>query len=340
MNISDDVIQFYAIVRKYHWCYELFLGATSLTLNSIVVYMAMTTRNRVIGSFCYVVIMSLISDIIYAAANVISMMVVEVKGGLLYFITLGPFSHSGYPYNFLMCSIYLAGLYMVFFSIGLQFIYRYFALCRSHLTIFQFSMLFVATTAYCALEAFTGFLVFDGETPEGTELIREHPMYMHDTPTYIIVDPRKPAAKLHILSTQLNVIFMYIVIFYTGRKINSKLREASKSMSQSTKNAQRQLTRVMVLQAVYPTIIICIPTMVATVFTQLRMDAAWAGLYMVPCATLVPFVNSVTLLLVIPSFRRRFFGSLPFRKSQVGQTTMDSKIISLNPRPSDISVTN
>ncbi|CAD5233499.1 unnamed protein product [Bursaphelenchus xylophilus] len=314
MNVSPELVAFYTTLRRYHAHYEVALGVISLSLNGFVVYMAMTTRNRVMRSYCWVVLMSMFADIIYVLANMTSMMVVEVKGGLMYFLTLGPFSHGSNLTGKVMGSLSLTVLYMVIATLGIQFIYRYYALCKTPLTLTQFSLIYLAVTVYCVIDAAIGGFIFDGEDVERTRMIQEHPMYMHDTPTYMIVDPKNPIHSVHVVFSQLIVVVVYVVVIYTSRKINEKLKEASAGMSKPTRDAQRQLNRVMVLQATYPAIIVGCPVIVATVFAQLHLDVLWCGLYLAPSVSLIPIANALTMILVIPTFRRRLLNCPLSRK--------------------------
>ncbi|CAD5233501.1 unnamed protein product [Bursaphelenchus xylophilus] len=317
MTVSQELVDFYTTLRHYHAYYEITLAAISLSLNGFVVYMAMTTRNRVMRSYCWVVLMSMFADIVYVSTNLTSMMVVEVKGGLMYFITLGPFSHYPNPAGKVMGALFLTGLYMVIATLGMQFVYRYYALCKTPLTLTQFSLIYLVVTVYCVSDAAIGGFIFDGEDVERTRMIQEHPMYTHNTPTYMIVDPRKPSHSVHLVFSQLIVVVVYVVVIYTSRKINEKLKKASETMSSSTRDAQRQLNRVMILQATYPAIIVGCPVLMATGFTQLHLDILWCGLYLVPSVSLIPIANSVTMILVIPAFRKRLLSCLSLRKVKV-----------------------
>ncbi|CAD5230685.1 unnamed protein product [Bursaphelenchus okinawaensis] len=249
-------------------------------------------------------------DIFYATSNLVAMTVVEVKSGLMFFLTLGPFSHSPYPANFIMTSIFLTSLYIVIITLGMQFLYRYYALCKTSMKLSKFLTIYSIGILYCLCDGFIVCLIFSGESEEHTMLIKEHPMYMFDTPTYIVLDPQKPLPLFHTMVTQLIVFAVYVLIFYTGRQINQRLNEASTSMSDRTKDAQRQLNRVMVLQAAYPAVIVGLPVLVATICTQLQLNILWSGLYLVPSVSVIPIANSLTIMLVIPTFRRRIAAGL------------------------------
>uniref|UniRef100_A0A1I7SHD7 7TM_GPCR_Srx domain-containing protein n=2 Tax=Bursaphelenchus xylophilus TaxID=6326 RepID=A0A1I7SHD7_BURXY len=257
--------------------------------------------------------------------------VVEVKGGVSFFITLGPFEHTGYPYNFLMASLFLGALYTTVFTLGMQFVYRYFALCRNPLTVAEFAGMYFSGVFSMFAIALLSFFAFRDMSEEDTELLKGHPAYTYDTPIYMAVDPGSVHSRLHIAFSQSTVICVYAVIIYTGRKINAKLRDVSTDMSESTRAAHKQLNKVMIIQASYPAVVLGLPILVATLCIQLRVDVLWAGLYLVPSASLIPMANAITVMLVIPSFRNRLLGKL--QKSGKIKGVSGSKAFSTELKP-------
>lgn len=78
---------------------------------------------------------------------------------------------------------------------------------------------------------------------------------------------------------------------------------------------------VMQLQAFYPGIIIGIPVFVATVFTTMKLDLDWTGLYICTSCSTVPIANALTVLLVIPVFRRKVVRFLTCNRVTVGHSS-------------------
>uniref|UniRef100_A0A1I7SI53 G protein-coupled receptor n=2 Tax=Bursaphelenchus xylophilus TaxID=6326 RepID=A0A1I7SI53_BURXY len=234
--------------------------------------------------------------------------VVEIKGGVCFFLPLGPFRHSPYPYNFLMASLFLGAVYTTVLTLGMQFVYRYCALCRTPLTVPQFAAMYFAGVSSMFAASFASFFVFRGVTPQDTEILRQHPAYQEDTPVYMAVDPTSVRSTAHLIFTQVIIFGVYVVIVYTASKINKKVRDATAGMSKYTRKAHRQLNKVMIMQALYPGILLGTPVIVACVGVEFRLDVPWLGIYLVPSASLLPIVNAITVMTVIPSIRKRVFG--------------------------------
>uniref|UniRef100_A0A1I7SKR7 G_PROTEIN_RECEP_F1_2 domain-containing protein n=1 Tax=Bursaphelenchus xylophilus TaxID=6326 RepID=A0A1I7SKR7_BURXY len=178
----------FVAIRHYHFYYELLLASISFLLNGIVVYLALTMANRTIRNYCRILLMSVAGDLIYTCLNLLTMMIVEIRAGMMYFITTGPFIHSTYPYNMLMCALWLSGMYVTIMTIMVQFVYRYYALCRTALSITQFVSLYCLGLTWCLCQGFAAFLCFEAETPENREILQGHPLYSFNTPTFVTGD--------------------------------------------------------------------------------------------------------------------------------------------------------
>ncbi|CAD5233504.1 unnamed protein product [Bursaphelenchus xylophilus] len=307
MNVSEMVEndRLFVAIREIHFVYELVLATVSFSLNGIVVYLALTMKNQTTRNYCRILLMSVLGDILYTAMNLVTMMIVEIRAGKMYFITTGPFIHSAYPYNMLMCALWLTGMYVTIMTIMVQFVYRYNALCKSGLSATRFVFTYCLGMTWCIGQGFAAFLCFEPANEADTRTLQGHPLYSFNTPTFVTGDTENLGPIVHFASSQLSVVVLYVIIIYTGRKIHKVLHSGDLSMSKSTKEAQKKLNKVMALQATYPGVIVGLPVVVATVMAQLKMDAAWTGMYLVTSVSTIPVINAITVLLVIPSFRKR-----------------------------------
>ncbi|CAD5230701.1 unnamed protein product [Bursaphelenchus okinawaensis] len=308
VNVTEDDIAFITTVRTAHFWYEIILAVVSIGLNGWVVYLAFTTKNSTMKSFCWVLLMSVSGDIVYALFNLASMVVIEVKRGKMFVMINGPFRHSLYPIPHLLMSLYMMGMFAIIMTIMVQFIYRYYALCKRPMTMTEFVGLYAVGWIWALIEGFSGFVIFDVATDENTAIIEKHPLYAYDTPVYITGDVSvNTCILIQAFFSELAIVSMYVVIIITGRRIHAKLNSNSLNMSKSTKEAQNKLNRVMALQAIYPGVIIGIPICMASVAVQFKMDMPWAGYYIVTSISSMPVINAITVLVGIPSFRRRIF---------------------------------
>ncbi|CAD5220420.1 unnamed protein product [Bursaphelenchus okinawaensis] len=130
-------------------------------------------------------------------------------------------------------------------------------------------------------------------------------MYAVDTPEYMVGNGDNLEVVAHFFGTQVINVVAYIVIFIVHHRITRHLKDQGAKLSSSSAYSQRRLSLVMKLQAIYPGLVFGIPCFFATTMTQLKMDVGWSGLYIATSISLLPVVNSLTMLFVIPSFRGR-----------------------------------
>uniref|UniRef100_A0A1I7SHX1 G protein-coupled receptor n=2 Tax=Bursaphelenchus xylophilus TaxID=6326 RepID=A0A1I7SHX1_BURXY len=233
--------------------------------------------------------------------------IVEIRAGKMWFITTGPFIHSGYPYNMLMSSLYLSGMYVTIMTIMVQFVYRYEVLCKNTTSMKKFFKLYALGIIWSVVQGFLTWPCFDPPSEEDTAILKSHPMYTFDTPTYVNGDVKNLSTMIHFTSSQVVIILLYVVVVITGRRIHKVLNSEQVKMSKNTRDAQSKLTTVMLLQATYPGIIVGTPVFIGCGMAQMKMDVLWSGMYFVTSISFIPIANALTVLLVIPSFRRRIF---------------------------------
>ncbi|CAD5233505.1 unnamed protein product [Bursaphelenchus xylophilus] len=267
----------FAAIRHYHFLYELVLASISFLLNGVVVYLALTMKSKNTRNYCRILLMSVMGDMIYTALNFVTMMIVEIRAGKMYFITTGPYIHSTYPNNMLMCALWLTGMYVTIMTIMVQFVYRYYALCKNGLSVAKFALLYCLGMTWCVGQGFASFANL--------------------------------GPILHFCCSQISIVVLYVIIVTTGRRIQKVLNSDTLNMSTNTKDAQKKLNKVMALQATYPGLIVGLPVLLATIMAQLKMDVSWSGMYIAPSISAIPIINAITVLLVIPSFRKRIMGS-------------------------------
>ncbi|CAD5233506.1 unnamed protein product [Bursaphelenchus xylophilus] len=313
MNLTTPTLgepdPLFVAIRRYHAIYELLLAGLSFFLNGVVVYLALTMKNKTMRNYCRILLMSVMGDLIYTSLNLLTMTIVEIRAGMMYFITTGPYIHSTYPNNMLMCALWLTGMYFTIMTIMVQFVYRYYTLCKSGLSVTRSVLIYCLGMTWCIGQGFAAFLCFEPATERNTIILQGHPLYSFDTPTFVTGDTANLGPILHFACSQISVVVLYVIIVTTGKRIHKALNSDTLNMSKNTKNAQKKLNKVMVLQATYPGLIVGLPVVLATAMAQLKMDASWSGMYFAPSISTIPIINAFTVLLVIPSFRRRILGS-------------------------------
>ncbi|CAD5220790.1 unnamed protein product [Bursaphelenchus okinawaensis] len=174
------------------------------------------------------------------------MLKVEIKSGQMYLITLGIFEHMDRPYNKIAGCLYISALYVLILTLAIQFLYRYYALCDTCLTLPKLFVLYFGGILLCFLEGFAGMLLFRDMNDEDTMKIREHPMYTDGDVGYMTVDTNEIGAIYHTIMTQFFMILVYGIVYYTNKKIKAHYQNAN--FDGRTKRAHQRLSRLMIIQ--------------------------------------------------------------------------------------------
>ncbi|CAD5208394.1 unnamed protein product [Bursaphelenchus xylophilus] len=132
--------------------------------------------------------------------------------------------------------------------------------------------------------------------PKG--IIPRHCVYALSTPQFIV-------------SASCNLIMRvahYAILLYFGRKIVMKMKEVSFNLK--TENAQRYVVNVMVLQALYPLIVFFVPLAIHSSFIMAGVNLGFLPYLLSAIPQLLPAMNAITIMTLIPSYRRTLCLSL------------------------------
>ncbi|CAD5217599.1 unnamed protein product [Bursaphelenchus okinawaensis] len=99
-----------------------------------------------------------------------------------------------------------------------------------------------------------------------------------------------------------SVSYILIVIFY--RKTKAHLKRFEVHMTSSTRRAQRQMTRIILLQAFYPIVLLGIPSFFFAFAPIINFKSKNLGVICIVSVHLTPFLNSLSVVLCVPTYRR------------------------------------
>ncbi|KAI6196126.1 hypothetical protein M3Y94_01072100 [Aphelenchoides besseyi] len=121
-------------------------------------------------------------------------------------------------------------------------------------------------------------------------------------------------------------VFVYTVITYTSIRIFYALKEnAHKIQNSKAAELQRQVTRILALQALVPLLIICVPTIGIVFLALARIDVLRAGAIYVSILSWLSAVKPAATIAVVPKYRgyvkTKLFGSNGTVYSIKGLTT-------------------
>lgn len=113
----------------------------------------------------------------------------EIRSGVVYFLTTSLFTHAQNPLPIMVISAWLCSLYIIVFNVGMQFLYRYNIVCmKTKWSNLQFFGIYSLAVFYSLFLSVSYYFVFDQMSDEYTELLQSNLMYGNDTPGYSVSD--------------------------------------------------------------------------------------------------------------------------------------------------------
>ncbi|KAI6225514.1 hypothetical protein M3Y99_01333600 [Aphelenchoides fujianensis] len=106
--------------------------------------------------------------------------------------------------------------------------------------------------------------------------------------------------------------FAYAIVVFTALRVQRKIHETRHRMSRADRAANRQLTLVMLLQALVP-IVSTSPVLLVCASTLFDLQSAFLPPLCLFAAACAPVANGCVVIGVIPAFRRVVLNMLPGR---------------------------
>ncbi|KAI6170217.1 hypothetical protein M3Y98_01216700 [Aphelenchoides besseyi] len=235
------------------------------------------------------------------------MQLADLTFGKLYFTNAGPLEYVPQPYNLFACVFWMFGLYLTVVNVAMTFLFRYNILCRDKRSYLRtFIKIYVICVVLIAVQSGLGFVCF--ETNEGshhyTLELKSNGLFAVETPPFSVVDASTIKGAIHLVNTNLITTASYVVVFWTGTRIHRMLRASRMHMSSATIAVQKQLTMILCLQSFYPFVMLAVPIFLAAGLPLFGLKSRGLGLILCCLVTGLPLINAVTVIFVVPSFRR------------------------------------
>uniref|UniRef100_A0A1I7RK02 N-acetyltransferase domain-containing protein n=1 Tax=Bursaphelenchus xylophilus TaxID=6326 RepID=A0A1I7RK02_BURXY len=292
-------------LREFHFWYEITIFIISWVLGWMVLLLIMFKTPRSFRGYSHMIALNTVVDLIYSLTDLITMETVDLHGGILYMFPANPY----FPTNIISArwasSFWIFALYMTIMALPMQFMYRYGLLCRDKpFTAKHLAGTFGSSLVYLAIHCYIFKFTFKSPSPFYTKILAENPIYTNDMPSdYIAGDARELNAMfVHFADCNLIIIVCYGAVFWFGYQISQTLKRTMGSLSKQTAAAQKHITRIMALQALYPLISLVIPTGAIALYPLIASPRQMIQLGFFGCISmnLIPILNPLSVLLVIP----------------------------------------
>ncbi|CAD5232973.1 unnamed protein product [Bursaphelenchus xylophilus] len=318
-------------IRTVHFYFEIVLFCMTWMVGSLVIYLSMFRCRDVLKDYRNMLTFTAVVDMVFVLNSVFTMETFYVYEGVLYYYSDNPLYPKG------QFAAYWSGAmfsFFVLFSIiitVIQFMYRYGLLCRPEAyTKLQIGGAFACFTVYIVIHHYFFWWTFNPPNAEYNDILRRHGQSLE---WYIVADLRSVNwVWLHFMSFQMVVSVSYTFNILFGVKIIQFLKAKASSMSEKTLRAQKQITYVLFIQALCPLMDTVIPASFVCLNVIIARNAGLAETAILAsmAMNIIPFCNSLVVILVIPKYRQLVWKMLrhPLTHASVDATHTGSVAIS------------
>ncbi|EFO87609.1 CRE-STR-135 protein [Caenorhabditis remanei] len=312
------------LVRYLHLIhYSGFVGAQFL--NSILVFLILTRSENLLGNYRYAMLVFTLCSMLYSWVEILVQPVAHMKGSMfVVFMDSSILSLNNPLGQFLTClHCVLSGF--VASLLACQFIYRYIALCRTHLlTYLQDSKLWLIFIP--SLFVFTvwhvGFFHGMPNTLEKQIYLHEELMTCFQMDSFVtpFVGPMywsrdsngdihwKPFEVLAALSCSAVLGACFFTIIFCASRIFAKMRNSKHHFSAKTLDVNKQLFRMLCIQTVIPMITMYVPVALFVILPMFGKDIPYLGNLTSSSLAVYPLIEPIIAITCIASFRKAVIG--------------------------------
>ncbi|CAD5233130.1 unnamed protein product [Bursaphelenchus xylophilus] len=303
-----------------HHLIDSFIGIGGIIACSLVIYLSSTkVKNKALRVYTIMLISNATVDLIYSI-NTLCTMCSGVLGIQTVFMTIdSPFWPKTVWWSYAAVS---TNLFLMFLSVGilpLQFIYRYGTMRNQPFSRKQMLLFSLVPLAFALLHGFISPWTFRPPNPEYEVMFREalEVDENYELPGYLIGDVRNfDLMTLHFLNIFVIVAFSYATILFMAYLSKRTMTlQSGLSTSPQTKAVQRQVTRIIYIQAIYPLFVVCVPAISFSIAAARGIQLKMIGELVMFSMHTPPLVNSLIVILCVPSYRR--FVVNPFKSDQI-----------------------
>ncbi|CAD5220963.1 unnamed protein product [Bursaphelenchus okinawaensis] len=267
-------------------------------------------------------IMNASVDISYGLCNLIAMPIFFIYDGIFILSTGNPLLKDVQWSAYLVVCFQGCLTYMSVIILPIQFIYRYSVIRNKPCTNVELFRMFLIGSIYPMCHGFFTFYTFVPPTPMYDEIFLHDPLIsaLGYIPPYRVGDcVNSKLMAFHISNCMSITIGSYIIILVVYSRTKVEFARMESQMSEQTKRVQKQMERVIFVQAVFPILVLFIPGTYIPIAALLRLNYRFTGEFIAIMHT-TPVFNSFSVILCVPSYRRYLKNMFCTRKNTVGSS--------------------
>ncbi|CAD5214311.1 unnamed protein product [Bursaphelenchus xylophilus] len=283
--------------------YAVCVLSVSAALCMVVIYISCQLHRQQKNNYSWIVGFNTSVDLFYALVYGVCMPSSSIRYPSIYLMVHNPLFEQSNPT--VIRVLVVIRLYVTLIDSplnGIHFWYRYNAMCRQKFWSWReyikvYCIVVSLSTAHICMMYYNAQedRVPTAGDPRNQTINSRHVVYSVTLLRIIVI-----------VYMQLLAVVHYVLIIYFGFHIYKAVRSQSRRSINTTQAAQKALFHVMILQALYPLILFCLPCVLLLSCVLLNIQLGSTSLIMVAPLHLTPILSCISVLTMMPSYRRAF----------------------------------
>ncbi|CAD5228085.1 unnamed protein product [Bursaphelenchus xylophilus] len=318
-----------AIYHTLHLLADATLSGAAIICSLTVLYLAIfRTNNKAVKVYALMLIVNASVDLMYSVVNLIGLPFFFIYDRLFIVVAGNPLLKDQQWAAVIVTSLQGFLTYLSVTILPVQYIYRYSVIRNRPLTTFQLIMILLVAMLYPLAHGALCSLTFSPPTPEYDVVLKLDPVVtsLGYLPPYYVGDITSSfAMTLHMANCLIITAISYTLVTVVFLKTKKEFIKMESQMSSQTKKVQRQMERVIFIQALFPILVLFIPGTYLPVAAIFRLNSTLSGEFLALIHT-TPLINSLCVILCVPSFRRMVKQAFTSRVSSTTVVSTSGKV--------------
>ncbi|CAD5214733.1 unnamed protein product [Bursaphelenchus xylophilus] len=298
-------------MRTIHRAVDIVGGVMGVVLCSAVIILTSTVvRNKTMKMYKIMIMSTAAVDLIYSLNCLITLSTATAAKNLVFISVDNPYLPRGPNIVYVAVATQLLTMFLAVAVLPLQFIYRYGVLRSKPFTKVQMALMGLVCLFAAICHASSCPLVYHPRSDYYDEVLAGvwGIANKSDLPMYIVGDPTEISMMLHFSEVFIITGGAYNVILYVLRLTKKIWNVDGMEYSESTKLIQKQMTKVLYLQAAYPLFVVLIPCFLFPAAAITGSEVKLLGELSFLLVHSTPALNALSVLILMPSYRNYFLG--------------------------------
>ncbi|CAD5222479.1 unnamed protein product [Bursaphelenchus xylophilus] len=196
-------------------------------------------------------------------------------------------------------------MFLCILFVPVQFIYRYRVVTSSDTSLKTVLLPLLLASSYMVVHCSILPYTFQRTSPKYDKLLIDNGFEQYAGRNYYVGDVEANVWLIpHLGSCNTTVLLSYVLTYFYRKRTQRYLQRFGTDVTRSTLRAQKQMGRVMMLQALYPTVVFGLPCLILATSPIIGFSSKWLGNILIVSVHTLPTLNALSVIICVPSYRR------------------------------------